>query len=314
MELKHLQQILEICRAGSFSAAARRLKISQPTLSKSIALLEAQLGVKMFERQDTAAHPTEFGLLVAERAEAIVSAVHAVTHDIEQLLRGETGRLRIGVAGTTRLKPLPEVISRAVERFPNLQIEARVEPVAALPRALRAGTYDLVFCYFEAAESYDELIRIRLFEDRHILVARPGHPILDDLPITREKIFRYPIATSGHSRGVTGWAGPLSPEATRNFGAFLSGDSELVKSRPIGSDYLAIGVAFVFEKELKEGSLVELPIYDMPKYECWMLTTEARWRSSVIKTIAEIAKSVTAPPTERNREDRAWTEIPLNVS
>ena len=48
MELRHLEQILEICRAGGFSGAARKLQISQPTLSKSIARLEAQLSLKLF--------------------------------------------------------------------------------------------------------------------------------------------------------------------------------------------------------------------------------------------------------------------------
>jgi len=85
MELRHLEQILEICRAGGFSGAARRLEISQPTLSKSIARLETQLSVKLFERNGGAARPTAYGAFVAQRAEALLQGVAALSRDLEQL-------------------------------------------------------------------------------------------------------------------------------------------------------------------------------------------------------------------------------------
>ena len=50
MEFRQLEHLVAVCSAGSFNGAARQLHISQPTLSKSIARLEKQLGLKLFDR------------------------------------------------------------------------------------------------------------------------------------------------------------------------------------------------------------------------------------------------------------------------
>ena len=70
MDLRHLEQIVAICRAGSFSGAAKALGIAQPTLSKSIGRLEAKLGIQLFERTNANARPTVYGQFVADHASA----------------------------------------------------------------------------------------------------------------------------------------------------------------------------------------------------------------------------------------------------
>src|SRR6185312_13317620 len=75
MELRHLEQIVAICRAGSFSGAAKQLGIAQPTLSKSIGRLEAKLGILLFERSNVNARPTIYGQFVADHAAALLQNV-----------------------------------------------------------------------------------------------------------------------------------------------------------------------------------------------------------------------------------------------
>ena len=121
MELRHLEQIVAICRAGSFSAAAKALGISQPTLSKSISRLEAKLGVQLFERSSTNNRPTAYGQFVADHASSLLQSVTTLGHELEQMAKGEAGLLRIGVGPATRLHPLPKVIGKAARAFPRLQ-------------------------------------------------------------------------------------------------------------------------------------------------------------------------------------------------
>lgn len=71
----------------------------------------------------------------------------------------------------------------------------------------------------------------------------------------------------------------------------MSDDYALVKARPLESDFVACGPKFVFDQELRDGTLVELPLQTEIKYECWMLTTEAKWRSPVVKKIADFARA-----------------------
>jgi DNA-binding transcriptional LysR family regulator len=179
MELRHLEQILEICRAGGFSGAARKLQISQPTLSKSIARLESQLSLKLFERTNGAARPTAYGAFVAQRAEALLQGVASLTRDLEQLARGEEGRIRIAVGPATRVKPLPQLMRLVAVRFPKLQVETVQETGTGVLKALSEGRVDIAFGYSEHAARYGELIRKKLFEDTIVLAARRGHPALD---------------------------------------------------------------------------------------------------------------------------------------
>lgn len=289
MDIHHLEQIVEICRVGSFSGAARRMGISQPALSKSIGRLEAELSVKLFERDSGAARPTEFASLILDRAEGLLTSMRAIRHDIELFARGDTGLLRVGVSTMTRLRPLPQVIRHTAAAYPRLQIEIYNQPAQSLFRGLRAGRYDLIFCNADAAVEEQDLIRIKLFQERRVLITRPDHPLVNTRPLTPEVILKYPMASFGMTK-FKEWAGEVSPEAERNMSAFMSSERSLIRELLLERDYFGCSAVFPFESELRKGTLVELPISDLPLYECWMLTTEARWRLPIVKSIADIAK------------------------
>ena len=291
MELRHLEQILEICRAGGFSGAARRLQISQPTLSKSIARLEAQLSLKLFERTSGAARPTAYGAFVAQRAEALLQGVAALSRDLEQLARGEEGRIRIAVGPGSRLKPLPELLRRVAVRFPKLHVETIQETGPGVMTALQDGRVDIAFGYSEHAARYGELIRKKLFEDAIVLVARSGHPALALTDAGPRELLRHPFALPNVLPGVERWAGELDREEAENLKAFISDDYALVIQRALETDAIAMGASFLFDEHLKDGRLaVVSSTLDVP-YACWMLTTAERWRSPLIKAMAELSKA-----------------------
>ncbi|WP_296597213.1 LysR family transcriptional regulator [Phenylobacterium sp.] len=301
MELRHLEQILEICRAGGFSGAARKLQISQPTLSKSIARLEAQLSLKLFERTNGAARPTAYGAFVAQRAETLLQGVAALSRDLEQLARGEEGRIRIAVGPASRLKPLPELLRRIAVRFPKLHVETIQETGPGVMKALQDGRVDIAFGYAEHAARYGELIRKKMFEDAVILVARPGHPALDLKDAGPRELLRWPFALPNVLPGLVQWAGEMDREESENLKAFISDDYSLIVERALQTDAIAMGASFLFQDQLADGRLeVISSTLDMP-YDCWMLTTAERWRSPLIKAMAELSKA-------------AVTEKALNVA
>ena len=297
MELRHLEQILEICRAGGFSGAARKLEISQPTLSKSIARLEAQLSLKLFERSGGAARPTTYGAFVAQRAEVLLQGVASLSRDLEQLARGEQGRIRIAAGPATRLKPLPELMRRLAVRFPKLHIETVLETGTGVLKALEDGRVDIAFGYSEHAARYGELIRKKLFEDRIVLVARPDHPLLAKTAVGPAELLEYPLALPSVLPGVEAWAGELTREQQENLRAFVSDDYSLIIQRALDTDAVAMGASFLFREQVEAGRLAAVSCTLDLIYACWMLTTAERWRSPLIKSIAELAKaSVTERP------------------
>ena len=72
------------------------------------------------------------------------------------MAKDEAGRLRIGVGPATRLHPLPKLIEKAARAFPRLQFVTRFAGPNLMMRALRAGTFDLVFCNHQLTTPQDD--------------------------------------------------------------------------------------------------------------------------------------------------------------
>ncbi|MEW5684026.1 MAG: LysR family transcriptional regulator [Pseudomonadota bacterium] len=293
MQHRHLEQIVEICREGGFGRAARRLGVSQPSLSKSIARLEAELGVQLFERAGSGAKPTAYGRFLADRGEEIIGSVASLSREFASYVKGDERKLRIGVGPTTRLRPLVGVITEAEKAFPALRMEIRQGHPAWIIRGVAEGRFDIAFAYHGSAEPYGDLIRIKIFEDRYVLVCRPGHPMAANPPATVRELLAFPMAAAGMDMTFRGLLGPLSVPEQENLLAFQSDYYELIRMRAMGSDTVARGPRFIFEEDVRAGRLVELP-YEAGVYECWMLTTPAQWRSPVVQAVAAFAKA-TAP-------------------
>lgn len=290
IELRHLEQIVEICSAGSFSEAARRLQLTQPALSKSISRLEAQLGVSLFERSGGAARATGLGQLVAERGRQLLANSNALSREIRQRAGGASGRLRIGVGPATRFRPLPEVMKGLLARFPDLQIEARHDNGLKIMRGVDQGRYDVAFGFSENAEPYGDLIRVKLFDDRLIIVARPGHPAtMSNHPLTPVELLQYPLASVGVTAAFGTWVGHVGEAEAANATALVCDDFDLMQEC-LPPNFTMRGTRFVFERALAEGRLVEVPVQWDAVYHCWMLTTSENWRLPIVKLVADLAR------------------------
>ena len=292
VDLRQLRLVTEIIGAGCFSGAARRLGVSQPTLSKSIARLEAQLGVRLFDRDGQGARPTPHAQLLAMRGGLLLHGAEELWRELASLSE-ETGRIRIGVGPATRVKPLPQLVRALRLRFPDLQVETRQEEAANLMRAVEEGRFDLVLAYCEGAEAYEDLLRVKIFEDRQVIVVRPLHPIAAVRgPISVSALMEHPWASWGLTPSFAAWAGDLSSPQTRRATAITSDDFHVIEELATTADYIARGPRFLFRSALETGALVELETSYASTYECWMLTTRRRWRSPLGKAVASLAKSV----------------------
>ena len=113
ISLRHLQQIGPLVRRENFAQAAQELNISQPALSRSIALLEDRLGVKLFDRSKREVVPTVFGEHILQRGKPVLQEMQMMERDLNLLQGLESGKLVIGSG------PFPAEISlgKAVARF-----------------------------------------------------------------------------------------------------------------------------------------------------------------------------------------------------
>src|ERR671930_1196025 len=96
LDVAKLATLRSVVALGSFSAAGKELSLTQPAVSRQIALLERQVGMQLVWRTRQGVHPTEAGRLLAEHADAIVRRLAMAEGQIAELAGKSSGRVRRG--------------------------------------------------------------------------------------------------------------------------------------------------------------------------------------------------------------------------
>lgn len=144
MQVRVLETFLWVARLKSFRLAAERLFLTQATVSHRIAVLEEELGVRLFVRDSRGVLLTPDGERVTEHAERLVSQSHAL-HQAVGASREGKGKIRIGVIDSVVYTWLTELVAAISERFPHLELELTADSARRLAHQLQKGYLDIVF-------------------------------------------------------------------------------------------------------------------------------------------------------------------------
>jgi DNA-binding transcriptional LysR family regulator len=228
LTLAQIETFYWIARLGSFHAAARRLHLTQPSISGRIRELERDLGCTLFDRIGGRARLTEAGKAIQHQAEQMLSLARDMQDGVNTgKLRG---LLRLGVVETVAHLALPGLIRKLNVLKPDLRIELTVDVGAVLLRQLDerqldvAITTDAVASEGIAVEPLGEIDLAWLGPASHPLVGKTLKP--SDL--VGEAIFTQP-ETSTIGRTIRQWfaAGRCTPKSLNGCNS-LSVTSELV--------------------------------------------------------------------------------------
>lgn len=147
MELYQLRGFAAVAELGHLTRAAERLHLSQPALSAQIRALEESLGIQLFERGNAGMSLTPAGRRVLPAAREILAKTAALK-GLAQSIHGDVaGRMRVGTLSDPDLLRLGEVLNRARERHPLLEIELHHEVSGAAFAKVRDGELDASFYY-----------------------------------------------------------------------------------------------------------------------------------------------------------------------
>ena len=141
-----LRHFLAVVNERSISAAAQRLAISQPALTKSIRKLETYLGAPLFERLPRGVSLTAFGETLLPHARRIEAECQFAETEMKALRGGHSGRLRLGAGPFFGAALLPAAIAKLQPRFPDLRVELDVGTNEVTHPRLFEGELDAVFC------------------------------------------------------------------------------------------------------------------------------------------------------------------------
>jgi DNA-binding transcriptional LysR family regulator len=122
LNLDHLRALVEVVEQGSFSAAARKLNLSQPAVSLQIRELEARWGVQLVERLGKQAHATAPGRDLIERAQQIFRECNAAEEAMRHFHDGWLGQVHIATTLTALMYELPPVLRELRSTHPNIDL------------------------------------------------------------------------------------------------------------------------------------------------------------------------------------------------
>lgn len=122
-EWSHYRSFLAVVQEGSLSAAARRLRLTQPTLGRHIDALESQLGRALFARGRNGLEPTEAALGLIPHVEAMNAAAEALVREASGEAAEPSGTIRVTASEVVGCEILPKILVPFRQRFPAIALE-----------------------------------------------------------------------------------------------------------------------------------------------------------------------------------------------
>jgi DNA-binding transcriptional LysR family regulator len=240
MELRQLERFLAVADHGSLAAAARKLGLTQQALSTSLANLEQDLGVRLFDRTPGGiTRPTSYGLALVPHARAQLAAARRVREELAGLAAGRAGTVTVGVGESFAGEVIATAVTRLREAFP----EVRVNLVEGYSDQLRQRLYEGEFDFIAAGVSAYELAagyaRELIYSTTDVVIARPGHPLAGRPALVLADLQGYP------------WLVPYSRAADLNaiVEAFVAENVEPPRGI-VGSDAYRIGMRLLLDSDL----------------------------------------------------------------
>lgn len=174
-----MRYLVAVADSGSLTQAAEHLGVAQPALTQSLNRLEAELGVRLFERSRRGAALTDAGRAVIDDVRASLALAESATLRAQAIAGGKSGRLHIGFVTHAVYDVLPEALRLLRSEFPGVEVVLSEMSNADQLEALAKGTLDLAMLHTPvplAGRAREKLVR----RERLMAVLPAGHPLGPD--------------------------------------------------------------------------------------------------------------------------------------
>lgn len=176
--MRTVQYFITVAELLNFSAAASKLGLSQSAISRQVQLMEAELGVQVFDRVGRKVFLTPAGRDLLERCYEVRKGMDSLTSRATELASGTQGTIRIGATPQTLESVISRILPRFMQKHPDLSISLVEDGSAKLAETVERGDIDLAI----GALGADRGLKSRALFPLVALVALP-----DDHPLGRRK-------------------------------------------------------------------------------------------------------------------------------
>ena len=298
--LAAMEAFVVVVDTGSFSAAARRLNVGQPAVSKMVAQLEDRLGVKLLLRTTRGLTATEAGLNYYERARRSIEEADQAELSARTAGSSLTGRLRICAAVTfARIHLIPR-LPEFLARHPELEMDV----------VLDDRNIDLVQEGIDVALRMGRLVDSTLTARRiascpHAVLATPSYFARSGEPAKPGDLAGHEAVIHDQRGGGLAWTFQRDGAqiAVKLNGRLRVSAAEGLRAAVLANAGLAIVSEWMFAPEIADGTVkVVLKDWELPRIDLWAVSPAGRTATVKARTFTEFVQEVMHLPGEADSE------------
>jgi len=199
MNLQQLDHLLALAETGSFSRASEKVHLTQPALSRSIQMLEQELGMQLVDRIGKRNELTPFGAMVLARAKRISTEAHELKRAAALLSEGQAGSVRLGLGAAPGALFSSPLLIHMLRNHPKVGLQLHGGGPELQLAALRSRNLDAVVLTYRAVAPREDLHIEVLPTMRSGFVCRCDHPLLKQgsgKPVRFEELAQHPVIST----------------------------------------------------------------------------------------------------------------------
>lgn len=288
MDLNDLEVFCEAARRSSFAAASQEIGTTSAHVSKRIAILEAQLGVRLFHRTTRRVVITEDGERAYQWARRILDDANAMAEAFARAKGEPSGLLRVATSQRLGREHIARVLSMLGERHPRVEVwlellDRRVD--------LLSENFDLDIRIGDPQQPH--LIAQRVVQSRRILCAAPSYLAQRGQPKTVAELAEHECLLyreRDQAFGTWRLTGPKGVESVKVTSRFGSNHSDVVRGWSLDGKGICLLSVWDIAEPLREGRAVRvLPAYHEPA-DVWAITSTRTADSAKVRVCVEFLK------------------------
>lgn len=276
----------KVAELGSFARAAQELQLSNPTVSKAIARLEARLGVTLLARTSRRLSLTEAGRSALDRATSILREGEAVEDEAAEQSAAPRGRVRVSAPLSFGIGYLAATLPAFLQAYPEVTLDLRLSDRQV---DLIADGFDLALRIARLEDS--SLLARRLCTVRLLLVASPAYLDAHGRPTHPAQLsaHRALAYTGGATPGVWRFAHPqFGEESVEPPVALWTDNADLLAPALLAGRGLAIQPEFLVWRELREGTLeLAMPDWTPPPLALHLVMPPSPFRPLRVQVVID---------------------------
>lgn len=258
-----LQTFITIVQEGSFTRAAERLNLTQPTVSQQMALLERQIGAPLFIRQPRQLTLTEAGHALLDYAERILALSEEAIQSAQEAAGLAQRTLRLGVGHTLAIYLLPDLLRQLRQGQPDIEIRLQVGNTAGLLLAVADRQVDLALVGSPA--KHPQLRITPFMEDKLVVILNPDDPWRDRPGLTLADLKERTLITRESGSALHASVRELlGADHLSSSKVIILGETEAIKRSVEAGLGIALVQGIAVQREVRQGILHTIPLLGAP--------------------------------------------------